>query len=434
VDRDHLFIEPETSASLSAIDDLPSDGPLLSETELQQRIDAALRAGNQRWLWPDVTVAKWQEALQSIERVTRAILCEGRSAEPVTGELDALRIAAYTSGMGPLLGHWIREGSVTASTEIAPLLVLHLQHNARRMERMDAAARQVMASLQAAGIDALLLKGMHTSGTYFPSRATRTLSDIDIFVPPRHEPRAQTILTDLGYERGEIAQRNIPRAESWHPSGMRTLPRSLNHVHCDDPYSIDLQFSLNRRTPGGSKVIAFDDLIASGEIAPGVSPLLPQPALLLHLACHAGINLASLSLMRQTELVFVIRKDFADGGGDWHRLTAMAEHLGVKEPVFRAFAIVNKLAPDTVPDDVMREFAAPTSARLRAQVANLQPANAHRLTGKSADEFFVWNGSIGEAVMEVLRTVLPIGSVALRRLPQIYLARFWRAVRSMSDK
>jgi hypothetical protein len=51
---------------------------------------------------------------------------------------------------------------------------------------------------------------------------------------------------------GCFAARHLPRA------GGATQPRTLSFVHRDDPWSIDLQTSLNRRYSYGAPVIALD--------------------------------------------------------------------------------------------------------------------------------------------------------------------------------
>ena len=111
---------------------LPLDAFDLAPAEVQQRLAWAVRQCNRGWLWPGTPVAGWRNALLQIGRVTREVLLEGRATTALTG--DRLGVAAFTSGMGPLLGYWGVQGKLRASPETLALLELHYRHNVLLME------------------------------------------------------------------------------------------------------------------------------------------------------------------------------------------------------------------------------------------------------------------------------------------------------------
>ena len=94
----------------------------------------------------------------------------------------AVGLAGYTSGMGPLLGHWIAAGRVDGEPEIARTLAAHLSDNAVRAERLARETERTVAALCEAGVEVVVLKGQHTARSHFPAPATRPCSDIDLLV------------------------------------------------------------------------------------------------------------------------------------------------------------------------------------------------------------------------------------------------------------
>ena len=112
-------------------------GAEISADELRRRVLWARRQGRPAWLWPDVLIADWRRALKAIEQAAGAVLA-GRSAARLCGEPAAVGLAGYTSGMGPLLGLWIEQGSLSADGFVAALMERHLEHNRLRARRMTA--------------------------------------------------------------------------------------------------------------------------------------------------------------------------------------------------------------------------------------------------------------------------------------------------------
>src|SRR3569623_447423 len=106
-----------------AVNSSGSNSPLLPEAA-RARYGDALRRGHSEWLWPDIDPKGWQAALCAIERVTRDIL-GGGSAPLLAGDPQELGIAAFTSGMGPLLGYWASQDMLQVDAPIRSVLALH---------------------------------------------------------------------------------------------------------------------------------------------------------------------------------------------------------------------------------------------------------------------------------------------------------------------
>src|SRR5437870_4446771 len=82
------------------------------------RFAASLRATD---LWPDVGAAELQSARRCIERTVRNTLHDRPAAaleETRAHSARALSIAAFFTGVGPLLGHWISTGRIAASHDV----------------------------------------------------------------------------------------------------------------------------------------------------------------------------------------------------------------------------------------------------------------------------------------------------------------------------
>jgi hypothetical protein len=82
---------------------LPPD-IVLTADQVRERFRWAKRQGNPAWLWPSIAFEEWREALGAVERIVRARLSNSAIDERLDGNADAIGLAGYTSGVGPLLG------------------------------------------------------------------------------------------------------------------------------------------------------------------------------------------------------------------------------------------------------------------------------------------------------------------------------------------
>src|SRR5690606_1895654 len=136
-----------------------------------------------------------------------------------------LSVAAYTSGLGPYLGHAIEAGTLEADDEAAALLALHLEHARRRARRLDAELSRALDALADAGIAATVLKSAHTAREYFAEPAVRPAADIDLLVGAAQIREAERALERAGYALERRQPR--PRQSTWAPPGAPARPRSL---------------------------------------------------------------------------------------------------------------------------------------------------------------------------------------------------------------
>jgi hypothetical protein len=403
----------------------------LSADAVRRRFQWAKRRGQPAWLWPNVKIEEWRGALGLIEEVVRKIL-QGEAPPALGGEEQAVGLACYTSGVGPLLGWWLKQGRLWASPTIASLLELHLLHNACRQERVSAVAREVVRTLSERGIAVLVLKGLHTGTDYFPDPATRPLSDVDILINPADASAAETALLQSGFvERGRNA-----RESNWAPAGMARQPRSLMLVHAEDPWSIDLHTTLDLAVGEGSPLAA----LSKGSPMTGHSlwtpdpcaRVLDQPLLALHLAVHASAGLHSLSLLRLIELHFVIAQDSTAELLSWDEFMRLGAQTGALGFAFPALRLCEDLVPGTIPYWVLHGCAAAAPARARRVVSKLTPATAQRVERSWVSEHYMWVQGWRGWVRQLASDLVP-SARSWRTFRAIYERRMWRLLRGRID-
>src|SRR5262245_9817695 len=131
------------------------DTTLLTSMDLRERLRWARAQGHPLYIWPEVSPAEWQRALLEIERITANVL-RGDTAVNLSADDDAtlraLTVAAFTSGMGPLLGWWVERGTLRTGQQARELLRLHLGHGRARTDAMHKALRSAVSLLEASDI------------------------------------------------------------------------------------------------------------------------------------------------------------------------------------------------------------------------------------------------------------------------------------------
>ena len=399
----------------------------LSADEIRQRMRWASATGRATWLWPDIQIGDWRDTLERIEGVVRNIL-EGHASAWLDGDEQALGLACYTSGVGPLLGWWLRQGRLAAPPPVAALLELHLQHNLERHAQVQQAALDGVRAIRAGGVGVLVLKGLHTGTDYFPHPATRPASDIDLLVSPADAPAAENVLRQNGFLEWE---RNA-RESSWALAGMARLPRSLMLAHAENPWSIDLHSSLDIGVGTGSPpaTLSRADPMRSPRRWSGEpsAQVLDQPLLALHLAVHAGAGLHSLSLLRLIELHLVVTQDSKAGLLSWAEFLALGARTDALGFAFPGLQLCEQLVPGTVPAFVLERCRAAAPARARKVVARLTPATAQRVERNWISEHYMWvRGARGWA-RQLIWDFFPSVS-SWKAFWTIYQRRWWRLVR-----
>ena len=392
--------------------------PVLSAGEVRRRFAWARRQGRPAWLWPDIAIADWRRALVQIEGATSAVLA-GNEGVTLAAALPAIGLAGYTSGMGPLLGLWVEQGRLGVDDGVGEVLARHLAHNRIRTARMGAAACDLVETLAARGVEAVLLKGAHTGARYFPEPGARPASDIDLLVRSAEVPIAEAALG-----RGGLFLKSRGRWESsWDSAAARPVPRTLTYVHADDPWSVDLHGSLNIAAGAASPVADLD----AAEPMRGFGGL-DQPLLLLHLAAHAGAGWQNLTLLRQVELVLVIREDTRVGRLSWEAFLDVGGRTRALGYAYPGLRLCEVLAPGTVPVAVLERCADRAPAAVRRAIARMTPASAQRIDRSSLAEHFMWSPGWGGSLRQLASDILP----DVRSWPEllgIYEERAWRLIR-----
>lgn len=410
------------------------EGPLeLAPDQVEARFQWARRHGHPEYLWPDVAPDSWRSALREIQRVTGAVLASGRPHLAASGAtaLRALGIAGHTSGMGPLLGHWIGRGQVDADPAVRQLFQLHLRHGRLRAQRLRDVLNTVGSALAHLGIPTLAVKSAHSAVAYFPEPGARPAIDVDLVVPRGRFDDAEEALQRLGYTAGAREMR--PRKTTWLPPDSSRLPRSLELLHADSQYAVDLHSSLERNFFGVRNVRPTLAPGHPGVNCPQLGPhvrVLPQPELLLFHALHASEGLHNLTLVRLVELVLIIRCDQASGSLDWGAFQALVRDREAGRFCYPALALAERLAPGTVHPGVLEELERAATPRTRRVVARLSPAEAQRLDGLWLGDSFMWCSGPIDYVRRGLHMLLPapVGR-SLPRLLRQYRDRLYRLLR-----
>lgn len=402
----------------------------LTPEQVRQRFDWAVRQGNPTWLWPDVNADEWYSAQRQIEGVVREVLLHGRASTLLQGEDAAIGVAGYVSGMGPLLGYWIRVDLISATPSIAAVFDQHYRHNASRMERMSQWAITVVNRLADRGVRVTVLKGMHTAFSFFPEAGSRPMSDIDLLIDPGDRDVAAEVLRHMGFLPGRISEN--PPEQNWRKAGSSTVPRSLAFVHADDPWSVDLQTSLNRRYSYGAPVLNLDSLKIPAAMELwglcGRASTLGPAALAVHLACHASCGHESLTLLRLVEFVLVVRKGRDTSCFSWAEFVGLADRSGALAMTYPALRLAEQLAPGTVPEHVLETCERRAPLPVRRVIERLEPHSAQRVFRCSLEERFMWTRSPFDRLVQVFREIWPPGTPISVQF-WICRMRAWRLVR-----
>jgi len=297
------------------------------------------------------------------------------------------------------------------------------------MERVSSLSQRVIQELSAESIPVIVLKGGHTAHAYFPRPWARPSSDLDLLVPADCARSADDALASAGFHCRERDEQE----SSWAPSTEPEAPRSLWLVHAEDPWSIDLHKFLDLSPSPEINSIRLDaeELFARTD-AWSLDPrarVLRQPLLLLHLAAHASSGLHNLALLRMVEIVLVIRHDQANGRLSWNEFMRLAERTGALGAAYPALCLSEKLAPGTVPTEVLERCASAAPPRARNIVDRLTPASAQRVDRTSIGEHFMWTRGLGDWTRQLRSDLMPRNGVV-----SVYQARAFRLLRGQISR
>ena len=405
----------------------------LDPDEIADRLRWARQRGHPRYPWPEIPVGAWRGALGEIEEATRTVLAGGTASLPERDRpgTRALGVAAFTSGMGPLLGAWAGSGALEAPGEVGAVLEAHLFHGRLRAVRLAAELERAAAALAGAGVRPLVVKAGHTARVYFPEPGARPAADLDLVVTPPEWRAAEQALARAGWMR--VGGQRRPLKSEWLAVGSPSRLRSLELAHGDDPVAIDLHASLDRdffgvrtvRLPGAARR-PFPMALAAGDVPADV---LAQPELLLFHALHASEGLHSLTLVRLAEIVLMIRRDRATGALEERAARDLMERTGAGRFVHPALVLAERLAPGTVPAGLLEAAAARATPRMHQLLAGLSPSDAQRPTYSTLAESLVWCATPAEYLRRGLHMLAPAPAGGLRALADLYALRVRRVLR-----
>lgn len=378
---------------------LPFDALDLAAGEVERNLRWGREQGHPRYVWPDVPLRHWQACRRAVGEAVSAVLAGSdapvRLSLPDGAPTRALGVAAFTSGVGPLLGRWIEDGRMVAEPDVSALLELHLRHGRRRARDMAALLDSTAHLLAREAIPVVALKGAHTGVAFFPEPGARPASDVDLLVPPTRFADADRILTEAGYRGGP--RKAEPLTREWTPPGESRRVRSLELTHADNPLEVDLHGSLDRDFFRVETIRlgwpTEDDREPFPGNANGPAEVLAEPVLTAFLSAHASHGLRNLTLLRVVELVLVIRHGRSTGALSWEALERRLAHAGGLRFVLPAFGLVDELAPGTVDPEFLSRMRDASPPRMRKIVASLDPGSAPMLDRVPVERRMMWGSS-----------------------------------------
>jgi hypothetical protein len=132
-------------------------------------------------------------------------------------EWEGIPVQAEAHGMAPLLYTHLKAAQIPipfgAQRELQGLYARH-RHASRVHTRI---LRDVLTTYNAAGIQALVLKGAALTHLIYPEPGLRPMSDLDILVSRSHLWQAQSLLAELGFDAPlppgpNLSHRHLPTA------------------------------------------------------------------------------------------------------------------------------------------------------------------------------------------------------------------------------
>ncbi len=359
-------------------------------------------------LWLDVSRDRRIAAQRRILTVTKDVLNEKGSParlgiEPLDGT-RALSVGAHVLGVGPLLGYWCERGRLDADAEIQGLFATHLEHGRRRAQVMHQRAAEILDSCNRRGVLPIVLKGMHTSSSYFPERGTRPISDIDLLIEESALSRTREALAEHGLQEVELSHGQ----STWLPCGEPLVVRSLDFEHEDNPWSVDLHTYIDRRYFWGLwSRFGHRPFRETREWRLDVhtARVFTQPLLAAYLAQHAVHDFRYIRLIRIVELILVLQRDIGKENFTWDKLASFLAHTKTSRFAFPALRLSAWLAPNVVDSDFLGELAASASPRLRRVINRWWEVGIGLDDAGSWDERLMWARTPFEHVRNVAHQI-----------------------------
>jgi hypothetical protein len=216
--------------------------------------------------------------------------------------------------------------------------------------QVDAAAAEVLAGFEEAGVDALLLKGRALGTLLYDSGEQRNYSDVDLLVAPHERDAAEGALARLGYVNSDAVQGiddvgGVVHGQTW----IRAAAGSVDQAMID----------LHWRLPGSNAppTLAWEALAARRvriEVGGRHAAVLDRVGQAMHLAMHAAQH-GPVFEKHLYELALALERWPADV---WASASALAHEIGATE----AFAAGLRLLPRGAA--LSSQLALPSTAEL----------------------------------------------------------------------
>lgn len=397
-------------------------------TALTERIEHWLKSGDLNRLWPECHPRDLCLAQKAIVAISRQALCSSGARSKLEAEgparARAFGIAAFASGMGPLLGWWVEKEQLSTDPRIGTLLRAHLVQGRRRTGILRQELRDLLVELNHTGVEAIVLKGLHTGALYFPDPGSRPAADIDLLVHPSRRAAAAQVLKRLGFS--ETRRTRFASRSEWVRDGSPQEVVSLEIDSAENPWHVDLHTALERWYFRGLRVSLGDQAFA--HLTPLVFDGVPacglgQPYLTAFLALHTSYELVRTRLIRLVELVWVIRKDLDSGTLQWDALVSLLEKQRLGRFVHPAFALVERFCPGTVPAEILDYTGREVTPRLARVIAAVEREHFGFLHRRSLDDKLMWARGARELLFNLSEWIWSSDEAEPLDLPRLYWKR-----------
>ncbi len=308
-------------------------------------------------LRPDQTPAQWQS-----DFVSRQV------------DWDDLAVRAIVLGLAPQLHHRLSQWSLQPPPRAAAKLAVTHQAQSKRNAAIYAQLDELLAACADANLHPTALKGVHLAASYYPAPALRPMNDIDLLFTPAELPRAEALLTRLGYG-GKHKSAEMGAGVTKHTSAFRRAGEQTATVN---PYlsaagerMVEPHISLEESW-FGLKVDITPGVRQRAEMATlGELPCLTLSPddLLLHLCLHFCFHLieGAPAFVQLTDLLIVS----GSGRVNWPVFTGRARQYRAAPYALAALSLAQKLLSAPAPPDVLDKLAQAAPGRLRRRIAGL---------------------------------------------------------------
>ncbi len=331
----------------------------------------------------------------SVARAALSLLAPSPTAQhAATASQSAERWTLVQRALGPrllpLMGHVARERGLAM-----PRALLHAEAAAKRDSQMAwlrrrAALDAILRALRAAGLDAIVLKGMALARTTYPGATLRVMTDMDLWIEAPSTRDAVAPLVPLGWQ--------VP---AWRDLGWSDPSAEIGLAQGTPPLLVEVHAvpkSLHALVPSLTASIA-----ARTTTVEGWRILAPQDQL-LHLATHAHFGEYAAGIQSLVDIAWFLSRH--GDRIDWKRAADEWTSAGVARSVAIALVAAEQLLGVDTPA-AARTVLDTASVRDIARDAAESAWWTH-VTGESPSAIFAAEspGAVARDLMKRLRVFL----------------------------